>query len=165
MKIIVWIAIVCVLLTGCGAETFETLGDIAHVASTEPPLREILLAFPDSATVLTASGPDCLYTCENYTMSLQMLPAGDTRSTIVSLCGYKPEQLTVLESSTGQFKRYDWVWTAAGENADVICRAALIDDGNYHYSLCVSAVASDAGLLTEAWNALFASFTLGQVMT
>lgn len=160
---IVWVAAVCLLLSGCNAATFETLGDVAHVAATQSPVREILLDFPQDASVLTASGQDCIYTCGDFTMSLQVLPAGDTGATILSLSGYAQEQLTVMESTTGQFRRLDWVWTAAGENTDVICRAAVLDDGSYHYSLCVSADAALIGELTEQWNALFASFALGQI--
>lgn len=162
MKMIVWMAALCLLLSGCSSPTFETIGEGVHVAQTQPPVREVVLAFPEDATVLTASGTDCIYTCKDYTISLQVLPAGDTRATIVSLCGYDPDQLTVLESVSGEYKRYDWIWTAAGEAGDVLCRAAVLDDGNYHYSLCVSADAALAGSLTEQWNDLFRSFCLDQ---
>lgn len=163
MKRFVWMTILCLLLSGCSSATFETMGPVLHVAQTTPPVREILLTFPQDAAVLTASGMDSIYTCGDFDLSLQVLPSGDTRGTIRQLSGFDPDRLTVLESTVGAFVRYDWSWTAAGENGDVICRAAVLDDGSYHYSLCVSADAALAGNLTEQWNALFRSFGLGDL--
>lgn len=162
MKKLVWMTIFCLLLSGCSSTTFETMGPVHHVAQTEPAVKEVLLAFPQDAAVLTASGPDSIYTCGDFDLSLQVLPSGDIRSTVLRLCGYEPDRLTMLESADGTVVRYDWSWTAAGENGDVICRAAVLDDGNYHYSLCVSADAALAGGLTEQWNELFRSFSLGE---
>lgn len=162
MKMMLWIAVACLLLSGCQTATFETLGDVSHVIATRAPNRQVLLEFPEDATVLTAAGTDSMYVCGDYTLYLQVMPAGDTRATLRSLCGYDPEKLTVLESTSGAFRRLDWVWSAVGENADVVCRGAVIDDGNYHYSLCVSADAELVGDLTQQWNALFASFCLAE---
>ncbi len=162
LKKIIWMTVFCLLLSGCSSATFETMGPVAHVAQTVLPVRGILLDIPADAAVLTASGPDSIYTCGDFDLSLQVLPAGDIRSTVLQVCGYEPERLTILECADGDFDRYDWSWTAAGENGDVICRAAVLDDGNYHYSLCVSADAALAGGLTEQWNALFSSFGLGE---
>lgn len=157
----VWLLVAALVLSGCSAPTFETVGNVIHVSATQAPMREVTVNLPQDAAVLTASGVDSIYTCNDYTMSLQVFPAGDLAATVTSLCGYSPQQLTMLESICGDHTRRDWVWTAAGENGDVLCRAAVLDDGNYHYSLCVMADAKIAGSLTEDWNALFASFCLG----
>lgn len=163
MKTFVWMTIFCLLLCGCSSEaSFETLGPVVHVGQTSLPVREILLELPQDAAVLTASGPDSIYSCGDFDLSLQVLPAGDSSGTIRTVSGFDPEQLTVLESNQGGTDRYDWSWTAAGESGDVICRAAVLDDGNYHYALCVRADADLAGNLTEQWNRLFRSFGLGE---
>ena len=163
LKIFVWMTIFCLLLCGCSREaSFETLGPVVHVGQNAPPVREILLDFPDNAAMLTASGMDSIYTCGDYDMCLQVFPSGDIPDTIDCLSGFDPEHLTVLESTQGGTIRYDWSWTAAGEQGDVICRAAVLDDGNYHYTLCVRADADLAGNLTEQWNRLFCSFGLGE---
>ncbi len=162
MKTFVWMTIFCLLLCGCSSEaSFETLGPVVHVGQNAPPVREILLDFPDDAAVLTSSGMDSIYTCGDYDLCLQVLPSGDLGATIGCLSGFSPEHLTILESTQGITSRYDWSWTAAGEQGDVICRAAVLDDGNYHYTLCVRADADLAGNLTEQWNLLFRSFGLG----
>lgn len=160
MKKWMYFLIAALILTGCAAPTFETLGDVAHVGGQASLPRQILLALPVDAAVLTATGTDMLYTCTDYTMSLQTLPSGDLSATVRALCGYEADQLTVLQSQCGDHGRYDWVWVAAGEEGDVLCRGAVLDDGNFHYSLCVSADADAAADLTDDWNELFQSFCL-----
>ena len=160
MKKLLGILLLCLLLCGCGRQTFETLLDELPVVATDPGTREVLLAFPEDAAVLTTNGTDGIYTCGSYTISLQVLPSGDVKTTIHTLSGYDADRLTVLQSDSEGVLRYDWIWTAAGEEGDVLCRAAVLDDGNYHYSLCVSADATLAGDLAEQWNDLFRSFQL-----
>lgn len=160
LKKIICLLVTALLFAGCSAPVYETLGDVDHVSATQPQLRQTVLEFPGDAAILTASGSDMLYTCGDYTMSLQSLEAGNLASTVRTLSGYDPSQLTVMETVCGDHTRYEWVWTSAGEQGDVVCRAAVLDDGNYHYCLTASADADKAGTLTEAWNELFRSFCL-----
>lgn len=163
MKTYVWLTIFCLLLCGCSSQaSFETLGPVIHVGQNAPPVREMLLEFPENAAMLTSSGQDSIYTCGDYDLCLQVLPSGDIDGTARCLSGFDMEQLTVMESIRGGIVRYDWSWTAAGESGDMICRAVVLDDGNYHYALCVRADADQAGNLTEQWNRLFRSFGLGE---
>ncbi len=158
-----WILVVLALcLTGCGAvETFETLGNIQHQPPSNPELRKILLELPgDAAEPVAQTGGNTVYICDEYTIALQTFASGDMNATVRSLCGFIPSQVTMMESRCGDHSRYDWVWTAAGEGGDVVCRCAVLDDGDYHYSLCVMAEAAEAGSLSGEWNKLFASFCL-----
>lgn len=158
-KAVCFLALMLVL-NGCSGPTFETMGNVVHVGNQDAVPRQMTLALPEDAAVLTASGTDMLYTCSEYTMSLQTLPAGDIAATVRTLSGYDSSRLTLLESQCGDHSRYDWVWVAAGEAGDVLCRAAVLDDGNYHYSLCVFADEDAAADLTNVWNELFHSFCL-----
>lgn len=160
LKKILCLVSVALLLTGCAAPVYETISDVVHVSATEPDMRKTVLALPADAAVLTASGTDMLYTCGDYTMSLQSMESGDLAATVRTLSGYELAQLTVMETVCGDHTRYEWVWTCAGETGDALCRAAVLDDGNYHYCLCAFADADAAGELAEAWNALFRSFCL-----
>ena len=65
-----------------------------------------------------------------------------------------------MEQSCGDHKRYDLVWTAAGEEGDILCRAAVIDDGHYHYCLTAMVEAAQANAVQSTWNDLFASYCL-----
>ncbi len=160
MKLWISILLLAAVLTGCSSPVYETMGGVVHVGQEIHTPRNILLEIPQDATVLTVSGTDMLYVCDGYTMSLQNLPAGDLASTIEMLSGYTPDRLTIVESLCGDHKRYDWVWVAAGEGGDVLCRAAVLDDGKFHYSLCVTAEANAVADLSQSWNDLFSSFCL-----
>lgn len=152
----------CLLLTGCAAtEVFETLGQIPHEANVSPAMGSIQLVLPDDAAVATLSNNgDKLYECDGYTLMLQTLSSGDIQKTVENISGFSAEDLTVMESRVGGNKRYEWVWTAAGEGGDVLCRATILDDGNYHYCLCAMAPAENMGTLQEKWNDVFRSFQL-----
>ena len=160
MKVAVSIILLLAVMTGCHAPVYETMGNVVHVGQQQVHIREVLLDFPEDASVLASAGTDTLYICDGYTMSLQNFQSGDLAATIRSLCGYDKEKLTVMESKCGDHKRYDWVWVAAGEEGDVLCRGAILDDGFCHYSLCVSADAKLTGDLSQTWNELFESFCL-----
>lgn len=159
-----WILLVlCLFLTGCGsAEVFETLGNVKHEGGGTAVMAPVSLKLPEQAAAEAFSGEEgTLYECEGYTLVLQTVAAGDFARTVKALSGFQPEKLTILESRTGQAKRYDWVWTAAGEDGDMLCRATVLDDGKYHYCLSAVADAKEAGSLTAHWNELFGSFCLG----
>ncbi len=162
MKKIVIIILMLCLLAGCSdAATFETLGNIPQQPSTEPVRQQVVLELPEEAAEDVFSGEEeTLYVCQDYTISLKTLSSGDLSGSIQGICGYEKEKLTVLESSVGELARYDWVWTSAGEAGDLVGRAAILDDGNYHYCLTVLAPAEESGELAKQWNALFRSFRL-----
>lgn len=163
MKIIGIILLLSVLLTGCdAAQTMETLGDVDHISPSRAVISDVSLLLPADAALETSveEGGVSVYLCEGYTMVLQTFSSGDLTATIRSLSGFSPEALTVMESDAGAYTRYDWVWTAVAEEGDLVCRGAVLDDGGYHYTLCVMAPANDAGTVTESWNALFGSFCL-----
>lgn len=150
------------LLTGCTAvETFETLGLVDHEQDVVAVMAKTSLSLPDDAALsVFENGSDKLYLCDEYTIVTQVLPAGDLNSTVTTICGYAPESLTIMESVAGEAERYDWVWTSASDDGDLVCRAAVLNDGSYHYCLYAMATAASAGELAETWNSLFASFSI-----
>ena len=160
MKKWIWLMVFAFMLSGCSAQVYETLGEVAHVSATQPPLRSVSLQLPGDAAVLTSSGGDTMYLCGDYTIALQTFSAGDLDGTVRRISGYSLADLTVMESSCGDHQRYDLVWTAAGEGGDQVCRAAVIDDGNYHYTLTLSGSAASAGQWKQAWNRLMDTFCL-----
>ena len=160
MKKLVGILLCLCLLTGCSEAVYETLGPVEHVSATVPDLRKVVLTLPGDAAVLTASGGNTMYICQEYSLAVQTLAGGNLDTTLQAVSGFEKEDLTVMEKVCGDHKRYDFVWTAAGENGDLLCRAAVIDDGNYHYCLTAMADAEAAGEWREAWNDLFGSFCL-----
>lgn len=98
-----------------------------------------------------------LYMGPDYEIMLETLSAGDLNATIRALSGYEKEQLTVLKTQQGDTDRYEFVWTAAGEQGDRLGRAVILDDGTYHY--CMS-VLRDPGDTPVPWKNVFGSFSL-----
>lgn len=149
------------LLAGCGSvETFETLGNVEHERSESEEMAQIRLLLAENATEILENGENILYLYKTYTVMTCILPAGDLHATVQELSGYGRDMLSLVESGSTSLRRYDWVWTAASDEGDLVCRACVLDDSQYHYCLCVMAPAEQTGELSETWNGLFSSFTL-----
>lgn len=162
LKKCIVLVLMAFLLSGCGvAETFETVED-DWLQPVMAPMSEIKLALPESAAapVLSGENGEKLYLCDDYVLTVQTLEAGDMDRTARSISGFPIENLTVMETASGTCKRRDWVWTAAGEGGDQIGRAAVLDDGTYHYCVTVMAGEEQAGSLQEQWDEIFDSFSI-----
>lgn len=152
---------ICAMLSGCGAEeTFETVADeILEVAAVQ---RQVMVVLPpEAAAPASESDAGTIYICDGYEIMLQTLTGGDLDATLRTVSGYGREELTVVESRQGDYKRYDLVWACAGEEGERIGRGAVLDDGNYHYVLCVLSDADRVQEYEEVWSALFSSYSLG----
>ena len=161
MKTILAILGCLVLLTGCVAEeTFETIAD--EPVLQEFTARELQLSLPEDASVLTVQqeGTDRLYLCDGYCVVLQTLPGGDLDRTIREVSGFNKDALSVIQTERDGVTHYECAWSAVGEGGDQICRAAILDDGNYHYTVTIMTDYHRAGKLSEEWNDLFNSIKL-----
>ena len=150
------------LLTGCGArETFETVSDNI-VQSVMGQQREVELRLPSHALAPVVNSDDGskLYLCDGYILMVHTLSAGDLNRTIRSLSGFEAAHLTLMQTADQDVKRYEWVWTSAGEGGDQMGRALVLDDGNRHYCLTAMADAQTAGVLETEWSGIFSSFRL-----
>ena len=163
MKKVCVAVFLCLILAGCGAkETFETIPDIYATEVSAAPVQRVMLSLPEEAAVPIMANGDSgsIYMCNGYTVAVQTMQAGDLDRTFRQTTGFASDALTVMQTETQGFTRYDCVWTAAGEGEDQICRAAILNDGNYHYAVTVMASASQAGALNEQWQNVLDSVTL-----
>lgn len=158
-----WLVLVfsVLLLTGCAAEeTFETVAD-ELVQSVTAQVRQIVLTLPEeTAAPASESESGTLYLCDGYEIMLQTLEAGDLNATIQSVSGYSRDNVTVMENSTGDWKRYEFVWASAGELGDRVGKAVILDDGSYHYVVSLLSDADRAEEYQEVWQEMFDSFGL-----
>lgn len=162
MKKLVTILLLTVMLTGCGAtETLETIADeyLVKVANTR---QEVSLSLPEQTDVQVMKDADggTLYLCNGYTLTVQTVESGDLNRTIESATGFEREQLQIMESRRGETKRFEAVWTAAGESEPQIGRICILDDGSYHYVLTAMTNASVAGQEQKSLQEIFSSFDL-----
>lgn len=158
MKRLICLGLLMMLLGGCAAtETFETVEDDV-VQSVMAPVGKLELTVPDhaSAPVIHSEDGGKLYLCDGYTLTEQILQGGDISKSIRNVCGFEMEDLTVMQTQN----RYEWVWSAAGEGGEQLGRAVLLDDGAYHYCVCVMAEAELAGALQPEWDSIFRTVTV-----
>lgn len=144
MKKLLWVLGFMLLLSGCGKMDLETVSDLYDPPET-PVSAKIQLELPEDTAVEAISGTDCLYFCGGYTAASETLEAGDLEKTLMTVTGFPPEALSVIAQRQGEWNRYDFVWTCAGEGGDQLCRGALLDDGSYHYVVTVMAPEASAG--------------------
>lgn len=154
-----WICILLpLLLCGCrGEQTLETVADEWMVPVMAQP-REISVRFPDDiAMPVLEQDSRRLYMAQGYELMLDVQDAGDLSTTIRDMSGYEKEDLTVIQTRQAGADRYDFVWSAMGENGERLGRGVILDDGSYHY--CMS-VLRDQGDSHVVWRDVFESFTL-----
>jgi len=162
MKKLVLFVTLALFLTGCGSsETFETVADelLQEVAAQ---VREIRMNLPeDSVMPAMESENGMIYLCGDYDVAAQTLPSGDLEATVRIVSGYGLDDLTLIQTASGELDQYEFVWTTAGELGQNIGRATILDDGNYHYVLSATIDAELIEEYQEVWNGIFESFHLG----
>ncbi len=161
MKKYVWLLVLALCLTGCAKqETFETVND-EIVTPAIATMQQTLVELPEGAasTVMETDGGR-LYFCGDYTVSRFVTESGDLEKTVKGVSGFSADQLQIMQTNWGETERYDFVWTAAAETGQQLCRACILDDGNYHYILVAAGQAEQAGHLQEAWVKMFDSFRI-----
>ena len=162
MKKVLLLLVLTLCLSGCGEkESFETVSD-ALIEEVTPVCQQFVAKLPEEAAAPTFqddSGGE-LYVCQDYTISKQILDGGDLEKTIQTLTGKSSEELQVIKTIHETYDRYDFVWTAAGEDGLQLGRACILDDGNYHYSLTALAEEAGSGELQEVFQDMFDSCAL-----
>ena len=151
---------VMVLLAGCSVQTFERVEDQNDVPALATP-AQLQLELPEDAAALTMQGNSgTLYFCENYDISVEILPSGNLDSTLRTLTGFGREELNIFQTLRSDADCYEAVWSAAGEAGDQVGRLMVLDDGAFHYCVSLMGSAESAGDHMEEWNAIFASAAL-----
>ena len=161
MKKVLAICLLMVLLTGCGAkETFETVDDMIPAEVAVSP-QQFCVNLPDEAATPTFQDDSGeIYVCGDYTISKQILTSGDLERTVKTLTGKQTEELDIIQTVQDGCDRYDFVWTAAGEEGLQLGRACIIDDGSYHYTLSTLTREEAAGELRQTLQDMFDSCAL-----
>lgn len=159
MKKLCLILVFSLLLTGCSAEqTMETIAD-DHLQSVMQEQREVILELDEAAVALQGE-TGTMYLCDGYEVSVEIYAAGNLNETFHTITGFGCDELTVLETAAAGAARYECVWTAVGEAGDLVCRAAVLDDGVHHYCVTATAAAENGQVLQEVWEVIFESFAL-----
>ena len=150
------------LLTGCSTQTFETIGDSVDVSVMAKPAT-LLLDLPEEAAAPAMQGTTgTIYFCENYDITVEIMPSGNLDSTLQILTGFGRDELNIIKTKRCGADCYEAVWSAAGEAGDHIGRVLVIDDGSYNYCVSIMSMADVAGQYNEAWNQILESVALAE---
>ncbi len=154
------IPLAALLLAGCSKKaTLETIGDIPD-APASTTMQQVLVDLPPELSTPTLQDETTgkLHLCDDYTVLVQTLEAGDLKRTVQTATGMDMENLQMIQTKQGNAKRYQFVWASNGENGIQVGRGCVLDDGAYHYVLTAMADESKAGKVQPAWQEIFASF-------
>ena len=159
-KLCVMTALLCVLSGCAGESTMETVAD--EIVLTQAPARAIRVELPEETVlpVMQTEGGK-LYICRDFEVSVQTLPGGDLEKTVQILTGFGLSAVTVMETEQDELKRYDLVWSCAGELGPEVGRASILSDGSYHYCLTAQIREENAPEYREIFNGMFESFAVG----
>ena len=164
MKKIWLILTVGLLLTGCSKQkAMETVTDV-YMSPEQANKQQIMLQLPQelSSPVLQNEEAGALYLCDEYSVTVQTVPAGDLAETVHNVTGVEKENLQMLHTREGDTLRYQWVWAVNGENGIQVGRGCILDDGSYHYVLTALADEDSAWKMNKTWQEMFASFHLAE---
>ncbi len=156
-----WALLLALLLCGCGATDYETIAD-DYTPLPPGQQAQVVISFTGDQEVsaLEAEAQESIYFCDGFTLTKQTLEAGDLDKTLRTVTGYSREKLSLMTQTQNGCRRYDFVWSCAGEGGDQVCRGSILDDGSYHYVVTTMTSEDMAGELQDTWDALFSSFTL-----
>ncbi len=156
-----WALLLALMLCGCSATDYETMAD-EYTPLPPGQQAQMVLSFTGEQEVsaMESGERESIYFCDGFTLTKQTLEAGDLNRTLQTVTGYSREKLSLLTQSQDGCRRYDFVWSCAGEGGDQICRGSILDDGRYHYVVTTMAPEESAAKLRNTWNELFSSFTL-----
>ena len=155
------IALVALLLSGCGKEAVFEIVEDEWVEPVSAEIRQVYVTLPpEAASPVLEDEAGAVYVCGDYEVYQQIMLSGDLSATVRAVSGYEPEDLTLLQTSQGDAKRYDFVWASAADSGDRIGKGCILDDGNYHYVLTVLGDSASAEEHRKVWEELFDSFSL-----
>ena len=160
-KMILVLLLMGSILCGCAPREYETVSDEFRIPDISAA-AQLRVDLPQDAAVdaISSAEEDRLYLCDGYTLTLETFAAGDLDKTFLAITGFHREALSVVSQMQQGSKRYDFVWTCAGEGGDQLCRGAILDDGNYHYAVTAMAREEQAGQVKESWERIFSSISL-----
>ena len=139
----------------------ETIADIP-AAPVMSAMQRIQVQLPPelSTPALQSEETGALYLCDDYSVTVQTVEAGDLNKTLRNATGKERSELEILQTQKGDSKCYQWVWTANGESGIQVGRGCILDDGVYHYVLTALADEAAAGKVRPIWQEIFASYCL-----
>lgn len=126
-------------LSACAVKQANALETIECPAAPGTPSFYLNADFPSDAILASSSdeGRSAVFLHEDYTLIQEVFTAESLDAALLRVTGRPADELEVLCVCSFPQEEYRFAWTAAGEEDDLACSAALFSDGEYFYALSV----------------------------
>ncbi|MGN1306334.1 MAG: hypothetical protein ACI4V3_01540 [Faecousia sp.] len=126
-------------LSACAVKQANALETIACPAAPSTPGFYLTADFPTDAILASSSdeGRSAVFLHEDYTLIQEVFSADSLEDALLRVTGRPADELELLRVCSFPQEEYRFAWTAAGEEGDLACSAALFSDGAYYYALSV----------------------------
>lgn len=152
-------------LSGCSVKQAAALESIQCPEEPEQPAFYLIADVPGDA-VLTASadeGRSAVFQHRDYTVVEEIFTADSLDAALERVSGRTQDSLQLLHVSDFPHDAYRFAWTAAGDEGETACSAALFTDGEFYYSLMVQCDAALEKQYRTVFSDLLASASLEAV--
>ena len=108
-------------------------------------------------------GRSAVFLHEDFTLVEEGFAAESLDEALLRVSGRRSDELKLLRVREFPQEEYRFAWTAAGEEGDLACSAALFSDGEYYYVLTVQCDAAAEKEYRSVFSDLLASAELEAV--
>ena len=149
-------------LSACAVKQANALETIECPAAPGTPSFYLNADFPSDAILASSSdeGRSAVFLHEDYTLIQEVFTAESLDAALLRVTGRPADELEVLRVCSFPQEEYRFAWTAAGEEGDLACSAALFSDGEYYYALSVICDAAHEKEYHSVFSDLLASAEL-----
>ena len=165
-KVIAFLLLPLILtLSACAVKQAQALETIECPAVQDAPGFFLSAELP-AGTVLASSadaGRSAVFVHEDFTLAQEVFAADSLESALLRVTGRPADELELLRVCSFPQEEYRFAWTAAGEDGDLTCSAALFSDGAYYYALSVLCGAAHEKEYRTVFSDLLASAELEAV--
>ena len=159
MKYIALVLAMICILAGCTAEpTWETMKDELDQPAVH---QEHEVVMDTSASLLSMESEwGRIYLYEGFDVCIQIQESGDLGRTLQTVTGFQRDELMLVETSGGDFQRFDCAWSAMSADGQMVGRTILFDDGVHHYCITMTTQADHMAEVEDAWLGLITSIRI-----
>ncbi len=152
-------------LSACDVKQASALETIECPTAPSTPSFYLNADFPTDAILTSSSdeGRSAVFLHEDYTLIQEVFAADSLESALLRVTGRPADELELLRVCSFPQEEYRFAWTAAGEDGDLTCSAALFSDGAYYYALSVVCGAAHEKEYRTVFSDLLASAELEAV--
>ena len=145
------------MLCGCGAQpVWERVEDELPAAVN---FYEMNLDLPSDAVLLEEQADCKLYQSGDLEITTSSFSAQNLQDAVKQLSGFEPQNLNILQTTSGGMEEYQFAWYAETAEGGRIFRADLIMDETRCYAVVCSGPES-AGNFHEQSRQVIAAFSL-----